>query len=143
MAVILNKENFQDENGEFYNHFIKVHNSLKDKIHDSTLISLDKVSKGEKPNTKGRRKKETDEEIPESVIRKNLVDLSLKLMVESELNKMVAERILYELGKETYNDPKLFEQKHNEVKFDKKKTKFETSRIKKVNIKNEKKSTEN
>ena len=143
MAVILNKENFQDENGEFYNHFIKVHNSLKDKIHDSTLISLDKVSKGEKPNPKGRRKKETDEEIPASVIRKNLVDLSLKLMIESELNKMVAERILYELGKETYNDPKLFEQKHNEVKFDKKKTKFETSRIKKVNIKNEKKSTEN
>lgn len=142
MAVLLNKENFKDEHGEFYDHFISLHNALKSDIHKKTLENLEKVEKGEKASTKGRRKKEPEVEITPQVVRKNLVELSLKLMIESELNKMIAERILYELGRQTYNDPKLFEQKHNEVKFENKKTKFETSRIKKVNIKNEKKVSE-
>ena len=60
-------------------------------------------------------------------------------MIESELNKMVAERILYELGKETYSDTKVFSPKPVEVKFEKKKDIFETKRIKKVNKEKENK----
>ena len=142
LAVLLNKENFQDENGEFYDHFVKLHNSLKTTVHNRTVENLEVVLKGEKARPGTRKKKEPEQPVTDQVIRKNLVDLSLKLMIESELYKMIAERILYELGRETYNDPKLFEEKRNEVKFDKKKTKFETSRIKKVNTKNERKTQE-
>ena len=33
LAVLLNKENFQDENGRFYDHFIDVHNEAKKNIY--------------------------------------------------------------------------------------------------------------
>ena len=91
---------------------------------------------------KEKKKKEVETPVTDQDIRKNLADLSLKLMIESELNKMIAERILYELGKETYKDPKLFEEERSETRHDKKKTRFETSRIKKVNTKNERKTHE-
>lgn len=139
MAVLLNKEYFNDENGDFYNHFINIHNATKTTIHSKMVENLERAEKGEKVTSRVRRKKETEETTSEINVKKNLIDLSLKLMIESEINKMIAERILYELGKETYNDPKLFEQKNTEIKFDNMKNKFETKRIKKVNVSNEKK----
>lgn len=142
LAVLLNRENFEDENGLFYNHFVKLHNSLKTTVHDRTISNLEIALKGEKVRPGSRKKKEVETPVTDQDIRKNLADLSLKLMIESELNKMIAERILYELGKETYKDPKLFEEERSETRHDKKKTRFETSRIKKVNTKNERKTHE-
>ena len=139
MAVLLNKEYFNDENGDFYNHFINIHNATKTTIHSKMVENLERAEKGEKVTSRVRRKKETEETTPEINVKKNLIDLSLKLMIESEINKMVAERILYELGKDAYNDPKLFEQKNTEIKFDNLKNKFETKRIKKVKVSNVKK----
>jgi hypothetical protein len=138
MAVLLNRENFNADNGEFYNHFINIHNSTKAAVHSKMVDSIERAEKGERVLGR-RKKKEAEEQTANINVKKNLIDLSLKLMIESEINKMMAERILYELGKETYNDPKLFEEKHTEVKFEKKKSRFETNRIKKVNSKNEKK----
>jgi hypothetical protein len=143
MAVLLNKDNFNDENGEFYNHFINIHNEAKNVIHDKMVDNLEVAEKGTKHSSRIRKKKESEE--PEKIdVKKNLIELSLKLMIESELNKMVAERILYELGKETYDDPQqLFEPKNTEIKFEKKVSKFETKRVKKVNNKKEKKANSN
>ena len=138
-APVLKREYFNDENGDFYNHFINIHNATKTTIHSKMVENLERAEKGEKVTSRVRRKKETEETTPEINVKKNLIDLSLKLMIESEINKMVAERILYELGKDAYNDPKLFEQKNTEIKFDNLKNKFETKRIKKVKVSNVKK----
>ena len=101
---------------------------------------MNKLEKGEKVYVRGIRRKDLEESPTDENKKKNLIDLSLKLMVESEINKMIAERILYELSKETYNDSKLYKEKITEILWDNKKVKVETSRIKKVNLKNSKKS---
>ena len=140
MAVLLNKDHFSSENGEFYNHFINLHNEIKNTVYQKTVINFEKAEKGDKPTSKTKKKKETTPtDLTHEDVKKNLINLSLKLMIESELNKMVAERILYELGKETYSDTKVFSPKPVEVKFEKKKDIFETKRIKKVNKEKENK----
>ena len=63
-------------------------------------------------------------------------------MIESELNKVIAERILYELGKNDYSETKLFTEQPVEVKFDRKKTIRETRRVKQANTQFEKKNRE-
>lgn len=137
LAVLLNKDNF-DESGELYNHFVELHDETKNAIEEKARLSLEKVLKGGRISSKGKSKRKTNvddepEVTSDSQIRKNLIDLSLKLMIESEINKIISERILYEIGKETYNNPDLFEEKHKELKFDNKKSKKEAKRIKKVN----------
>ena len=85
MAVLLNKEYFNDENGDFYNHFINIHNATKTTIHSKMVENLERAEKGEKVTSRVRRKKETEETTPEINVKKNLIDLSLKLMIESEI----------------------------------------------------------
>lgn len=143
MAVLLRKETYVGETNEFYDQFINTHNTLKNNVHDKIVDSLAKIEKGEKYNSRTKRKKDTEEEpVSESVVKKNLLDLSLKLMIESELNKVIAERILYELGKNDYSETKLFTEQPVEVKFDRKKTIRETRRVKQANTQFEKKNRE-
>ena len=75
MAVLLNKEYFNDENGDFYNHFINIHNATKTTIHSKMVENLERAEKGEKVTSRVRRKKETEETTPEINVKKNLIDL--------------------------------------------------------------------
>ena len=40
MAVLLNKDHFSSENGEFYNHFINLHNEIKNTVYQKTVINF-------------------------------------------------------------------------------------------------------
>lgn len=142
MAVLLRKETFIGETNEFYDLFVSTHNSLKNSIYEKTTNSLSRIEKGEKYNARPRKKKGDEEPVENTVVRKNLIDLALRLMIESELNKMVSERILYELGKETYKNSAIFTQRPVEEKFEKKKARNESIRVKKVNTQIEKATTD-
>lgn len=133
LAVLLDKDNFNSTNGEMYDSLVSIHANLKDSIINKTLNNLERIEKGDKP-TRGKRKKEiTEEVVDEDVLRKNLLDYALRLIVEAEINKMISERILYIIGNRSYhNNPMLFKEASKEEKHANKAAKSESKRIKKV-----------
>lgn len=140
LVILLNKNNFQDS-GKLYDHFVSLQESAKSNISAKTKQNLDKILKGESldkanKSNKKNKKEDNDELVSENdQIKETLIDLALRLMIESEMEKIVAERILYEIGRETYKNPNLFEENSKEVKFESKKAKKEAKRLKRVKVK--------
>lgn len=138
LVILLNKNNFEDY-GKLYDHFVELQEASKLNVSSKTKQNLDKILKGESLDNKTKTKKSKKEESEDNVlatenekIKQTLIDLALRLMIESEMQKIVAERILYEIGRETYKNPRFLEENHKESKFEAKKSKKEAKRLKKI-----------
>ena len=134
VSLVVNASKENDKNNDYiekkYDYFCKLFEENLSETLKYVKLSLDTMQKKVKQNTK---KFESDE--LKEKYNQGLLFLALRLFIKAEINKIFAEKLIYEVANDM-NSTLILENNKNVEKANKKLLKQQSKMIKKVNVSN-------
>lgn len=101
LKILLNKNNSSLKSEELYNYFNSSEQESILNTHHKTKARLDTINKKYSQDLKNAKDSEEKVKKVNANLRKQLNYIAFKLIIEAEVNKMFADRILNELAKKS------------------------------------------
>lgn len=103
LKVLMDKNNTNIHGADLYSFFINCEKETVDSVHHKTQLRLDAIEKKYRQDLQKTRGKRLESQKVNVQLKKQLLYVAFKLYVEAEINKILADKIVFEINKEMEN----------------------------------------